>query len=116
MVDDGGGNARRGRGFEAGGAWPVGNDEGNLGGECGIGRRLDQGRHVGAAAGDEDGDPLAGHHARPRASAPSKTHRCAAARLDAAELDYRLAIVGEGVGYRSRARPPRQSRSCRRRS
>ena len=64
VIDDGGARCRRLRArCKPGGVGLVGNDQRDLGRIAGVLRGLDQRRHVGAAAGDQDGDALAGHAA-----------------------------------------------------
>ena len=61
VIDDLGGDAGRARGCKPAGVRPVRHDQHDLGRIVLVFRRLDQRRHVGAAAGNENGDAFAAH-------------------------------------------------------
>ncbi len=67
VVDDDGVESRRARPLEAGGVGAVRDHEGDGGGIVGCVRGLDQGDHIGPAAGDQHADATTGH---PRSSRP----------------------------------------------
>ena len=65
VVDHDGGDAGGGRALQSFGGGLVRDDQRDLGGIILVLRRLDQRHHVGAAAGNEDGDALASHAISP---------------------------------------------------
>ncbi len=71
VIDQLGGDAGRARHLQARGVGLVRQHQRDLGGIILVLRRLDQRRHVGAAAGNENGDALAAASRHPRSSLPS---------------------------------------------
>ena len=93
VVDNLGGDAGGMRDQKAADIRPIGNNQDDLGRIVLVFCSLDQSRHVGAASGDENGDPFA-THASPEIEFAVISDTCVAARADdVAEHHHSLACA-----------------------